>query len=136
MTTTNKQILQPADWLAPRGYANAVAASGRQIFVAGQIGWNGQCQFESDDFVAQVRQALLNIKALLAEAGANAEHITRMTWYLLDKREYVARGREVGQVYREVLGREYGIAMTAVQVAGLIEDRAKVEIEVTAVLPQ
>lgn len=130
-----KQILQPADWAAPRGYANGVAATGRQIFVAGQIGWNGQCQFESDDFIAQVRQTLLNIKAVLAEAGAGPEHITRMTWYLLDKREYLARGREVGQAYREVLGQEYQIAMSAVQVAGLMEDRAKVEIEVTAVLP-
>lgn len=130
-----KQILQPQGWAAPKGYANGVSASGRQVFVAGQIGWNAQCQFESDDFVAQVRQALLNIKAVLAEAGADASHITRMTWYLLDKREYVARAREVGQAYREVLGTEYQIAMTAVQVAGLIEDRAKVEIEVTAVLP-
>ncbi|MGN6831132.1 RidA family protein [Paucibacter sp. M5-1] len=130
-----KQILQPAGWAAPRGYANGVAATGRQIFVAGQIGWNGQCQFESDDFIAQVRQTLLNIKAVLAEAGAGPEHITRMTWYLLDKREYLARGREVGQAYREVLGQEYAIAMSAVQVAGLMEDRAKVEIEVTAVLP-
>jgi len=134
-----KQILQPSGWAAPRGYANGVAVTlekaGRQIFVAGQIGWNGQCEFESDDFIAQVRQALLNIKAVLAEAGAGPEHISRMTWYLLDKREYLARGREVGQVYREVLGSEYQIAMTAVQVAGLIEDRAKVEIEVTAVLP-
>lgn len=132
---TSKQVLQPADWAAPRGYANGVAATGRQIFVAGQIGWNGQCQFESDDFIAQVRQTLLNIKAVLAEAGAGPEHITRMTWYLLDKREYLARGREVGQAYREVLGQEYQIAMSAVQVAGLMEDRAKVEIEVTAVLP-
>jgi enamine deaminase RidA (YjgF/YER057c/UK114 family) len=130
-----KQILQPADWAAPRGYANGVSATGKQIFIAGQIGWNGQCQFESDDFIAQVRQTLLNIKAVLAEAGAGPEHITRMTWYLLDKREYLARGREVGQAYREVLGQEYGIAMSAVQVAGLMEDRAKVEIEVTAVLP-
>jgi len=132
---SSKQILQPAGWAAPRGYANGVAATGRSIFVAGQIGWNAQCEFESDDFIAQVRQTLLNIKAVLAEAGAAPEHITRMTWYLLDKREYVARGREVGQAYREVLGQEYGIAMTAVQVAGLIEDRAKIEIEVTAVLP-
>jgi len=130
-----KQTLQPSAWAAPRGYANGVAARGLQIFVAGQIGWNGQCEFESDDFVAQVRQALLNIKDVLAEAGAAPEHITRMTWYLLDKREYIARGREIGAAYREVLGREFGIAMTAVQVAGLIEDRAKVEIEVTAVLP-
>lgn len=133
--TSSKQILQPADWVPPRGYANGVAASGRQIYVAGQIGWNAQCQFESDDFIAQVRQTLLNIKAVLAEAGAGPQHITRMTWYLVDKREYLARGREVGAAYREVLGQEYGIAMSAVQVAGLMEDRAKVEIEVTAVLP-
>lgn len=130
-----KQILQPADWAAPRGYANGVVASGRQVFVAGQIGWNAQCHFDSDDFVDQVRQALLNIKAVLAEAGAGPEHIVRMTWYLVDKREYLARGREVGKTYREVLGQEYGIAMSAVQVAGLMEDRAKVEIEVTAVVP-
>ncbi|HEX2011386.1 MAG TPA: RidA family protein [Roseateles sp.] len=135
MSSSSKQVLQPAGWAPPRGYANGVAATGRSVFVAGQIGWNAQCEFESDDFVAQVRQTLLNIKAVLAEAGAGPEHITRMTWYLLDKREYVARGREVGQAYREVLGQEYAIAMTAVQVAGLIEDRAKIEIEVTAILP-
>jgi len=134
-TSLDKQILQPAGWAAPRGYANGVAATGRQVFVAGQIGWNAQCQFESDDFIAQVRQSLINIKAVLAEAGATPAHITRMTWYLLDKREYLARGREVGQAYREVLGHEYQIAMSAVQVAGLMEDRAKVEIEVTAVIP-
>ncbi len=134
MSSIDKQILQPAGWAPPRGYANGVAATGRQVFVAGQIGWNAQCQFESDDFIAQVRQTLLNIKAVLAEAGAGPEHITRMTWYLIDKREYLARGREVGAVYREVLGSEYGIAMSAVQVAGLMEDRAKVEIEVTAVV--
>ena len=131
----SKQILQPAGWAQPRGYANGVAASGRQVFVAGQIGWNAQCQFESDDLVAQVGQALANVKALLAEAGCGPEHMVRMTWYLLDKREYLARGKEIGAVYREVLGREYGVAMTAVQVAGLIEDRAQVEIEVTAVKP-
>lgn len=130
----NKQILQPAGWAQPRGYANGVAASGRQVFVAGQIGWNAQCQFESDDFIDQVRQTLVNIKAVLAEVGAGPEHIARMTWYLVDKREYTARGREVGAVYREVLGQRYGIAMTAVQVVALMEDRAKVEIEVTAVV--
>jgi len=130
-----KQILQPAGWAAPKGYANGVAATGRQIYVAGQIGWNAQCQFESDDFVAQVRQTLLNIKAVLAEAGAGPEHITRMTWYVTDKKVYLARGREVGQAYREVLGQHYAIAMSAVQVAALMEDRAQVEIEVTAVLP-
>lgn len=131
----SKQILQPTGWAAPRGYANGVAASGRQVFVAGQIGWNEGCEFDSDDFIAQVRQALLNVRAVLAEAGAAPEHIVRMTWYLIDKREYIARGREVGQAYREVLGRDYGIAMSAVQVSALMEDRAKVEIEVTAVVP-
>jgi enamine deaminase RidA (YjgF/YER057c/UK114 family) len=138
MTTTQmtiKQVLQPPGWATPRGYANGVAASGRMVFVAGQIGWNASCQFESDDFIDQVRQTLLNIKAVLAEAGAGPQHIARMTWYVLDKREYLARGREVGQAYREVLGQEYQIAMTAVQVVGLMEDRAKVEIEVTAVMP-
>lgn len=133
--STNKQILQPAGWTQPRGYANGVAASGRQVFVAGQIGWNERCEFDSDDFIAQVRQTLLNIRAVLAEAGAAPEHIVRMTWYLIDKREYIARGREVGQAYRDVLGRDYGIAMSAVQVSALMEDRAKVEIEVTAVVP-
>lgn len=131
-TTT---VLQPAGWAAPKGYANGVAATGLQVFVAGQIGWNAQCAFESDDLVAQVRQALANIKAVLAEAGAQPQHITRMTWYLVDKREYVKRGREIGAAFREVIG-HYGIAMTAVQVVGLIEDRAQVEIEVTAVVPQ
>lgn len=130
-----KQVLQPADWAKPKGYANGVAAQGRLVFVAGQIGWNGQCQFESDDFIDQVRQTLLNVRAVLAEAGATSAHMTRMTWYLLDKQEYQARGREVGQVYREVMGAEYGVAMAAVVVAGLMEDRAKVEIEVTAVVP-
>ncbi|RYG36410.1 MAG: RidA family protein [Burkholderiales bacterium] len=135
MSNNHKQILQPAGWTQPRGYANGVAASGRQIFVAGQIGWNERCEFDSDDFIAQVRQTLLNIRAVLAEAQAQPEHIVRMTWYLIDKREYIARGREVGQAYRDVLGRDYGIAMSAVQVSALMEDRAKVEIEVTAVVP-
>ncbi len=129
-----KTVLQPAGWTPPKGYANGVAARGRQVFVAGMIGWNAQCRFDSDDFVAQVRQALANVVAVLAEAGAAPQHITRMTWYLIDKRDYLARGREVGAVFREVVG-EYAIAMTAVVVAGLIEDRAKVEIEVTAVVP-
>jgi len=128
-------ILQPAGWVAPKGYANGVAATGLQVFVAGQIGWNAQCAFDSDDLVDQVRQALVNIKAVLAEAGARPQHITRMTWYLVDKREYLARAREIGAVFREVVG-HYAIAMTAVQVAGLIEDRAQVEIEVTAVVPE
>ncbi|MFM7850051.1 MAG: RidA family protein [Rubrivivax sp.] len=128
-------VLQPAGWAAPKGYANGVAATGLQVFVAGQIGWNAQCVFDSDDLVEQVRQALANVKAVLAEAGARPHHITRMTWYLVDKHEYLKRAREIGAVFREVIG-HYAIAMTAVQVSGLIEDRAQVEIEVTAVVPQ
>lgn len=128
------KTLQPPGWAPPRGYSNGVAASGLQVFVAGQVGWNAACKFESDDFVAQVRQALLNVVAVLNQAGARPEHIVRMTWYLLDKREYLARGREVGAVFREVIG-SYNAAMSAVQVSALMEDRAKVEIEVTAVLP-
>ena len=129
------KVLQPAGWAPPRGYANGVAAAGTMVFVAGQIGWNARCEFESEDFVAQVRQALLNVKAVLAEGGARPEHIVRMTWYLVDKREYMARGKEVGAVFREVIG-VYHAAMSAVQVSALIEDRAKVEIEVTAVVPE
>ncbi len=129
-----KQVLQPAGWASPKGYANGVAATGRTVFVAGQIGWNAASQFESDDLVDQVRQALLNVRAVLAEAGAGPEHICRMTWYLTDKRDYLARAADIGRAYREVLGREFGVAMTAVQVSALIEDRAKVEIEVTAVV--
>ncbi len=129
-----KTVLQPPGWATPKGYANGVAATGRQVFVAGMIGWNADQRFDSDDFVAQVRQALANVVAVLAEAGAGPRHITRMTWYLTDKREYLARAREVGAAFREVVG-DYAIAMTAVVVAALIEDRAKVEIEVTAVVP-
>ena len=128
------RILQPPDWKAPRGYVNGVAASGTTVFVAGQIGWNARCEFESDDFVAQVHQALINVRAVLAEAGATPSHITRMTWYLTDKREYMARGKEVGEIFREIIG-VYHAAMSAVQVVALMEDRAKVEIEVTAVVP-
>ena len=126
--------LEPPGWAAPKGYANGVAARGTMIFVGGQIGWNAQQQFESDDFVAQARQALANVVAVLREGGAGPEHITRMTWYVVDKREYVASLPALGAAYRAVIGRHYP-AMTAVAVAGLIEDRARVEIEVTAVLP-
>ena len=128
------QILQPPGWTPPKGYCNGIAARGTTVFVGGQIGWNGQQQFESDDFVDQARQALSNIVAILAEGGAGPEHITRMTWFVIDKREYVASYRALGAAYREVIGRHFP-AMTAVQVAALIEDRAKVEIEVTAVVP-
>jgi enamine deaminase RidA (YjgF/YER057c/UK114 family) len=131
---TIKQRLQPPGWAEPRGYANGVAASGRVVAVAGQIGWNGACQFDSDDLVDQVRQALTNVVAVLAEAGARPQHIVRMTWYVVDKRDYLACARDIGRVYRELIG-DYDVAMSAVQVAALIEDRAKVEIEVTAVVP-
>lgn len=127
------RILQPEGWSQPRGYANGIAAEGTVVFVAGQVGWNGQCQFETDDFVGQARQALENIVAVLAEAGAGPEHITRLTWYITDKVEYLANLRGVGLAYREVIGAHYP-AMTLVQVAALLEDRAKVEIEVTAVV--
>ncbi len=128
------KTLQPEGWLAPRGYANGIEASGRQLYVGGQIGWNAQCQFETDDLVTQIRQALSNCVAVVAAGGGLPEHIVRMTWYLRDKKEYVARLKEIGSVYRDVMGRHYP-AMSAVQVADLIEDQAKVEIEVTAVVP-
>lgn len=128
------KVLQPKAWAAPRGYANGIAATGTTVFVAGQIGWNAQNVFVSDDLVAQVRQALLNVRAVLAEAGATPEHIVRMTWYLTDKRDYLGRGREIGAAYRELIG-SYAVAMSAVQVVALMEDRAKVEIEATAVIP-
>lgn len=128
------KVLQPPGWVAPRGYANGVAASGTMVFVAGQIGWNARGTFDSDDLVAQVHQALLNVRAVLAEAGAAPAHIVRMTWYVTDRREYLARGREIGAVYRELIG-NYGVAMSALEVSALMEERARVEIEVTAVLP-
>ena len=126
--------LQPPGWLAPKGYANGIAARGTQIFVGGQIGWNTQQQFETDDFVAQTGQALRNIVEVLRESGAGPEHMVRMTWYITDRDEYNSRLRELGPVYREAVGRNFP-AMTCVQVARLVEARAKVEIEVTAVLP-
>jgi len=128
------EILQPEGWAKPLGYANGVAAEGRQIYVAGQIGWNAASQFETDDLVAQTKQALLNIVAVLKAGGAEPHHLTSLTWYFLDKREYLARGREIGAVYREVIGRHFP-AMAAVQVSALIEDRARVEIQAIAVIP-
>ena len=128
------RILQPLDWAVPKGYANGVAARGTTVFVGGQIGWNARQEIETDDFVAQSRQALANVVAVLREAGAGPEHVTRMTWYVVDKREYVASAKALGAAYREVMGRHYP-AMTAVAVTALMEDRAKVEIEVTAVVP-
>lgn len=126
--------LQPPDWAEPRGYANGVLARGALIFVGGQIGWNEKQEFESDDFIAQTRQALLNIFAVLKAGGAGPEHMVRMTWYVVDRVEYVARLKELGGVYREVMGKNFP-AMTCVEVAALVEERARIEIEVTAVLP-
>lgn len=128
------KFLQPPDWLPPKGYANGIAARGTMIFVGGQIGWNGQQQFETDDFIAQTAQALRNIVAVLQAGGAGPEHMVRMTWYIIDRDEYVARLKELGAVYREVMGRNFP-AMSCVEVSRLVEARAKVEIEVTAVLP-
>jgi len=128
------KILQPPDWAPPKGYANGIAARGTLVFVGGQIGWNAQHVFESDDFVAQAQRALLNIVAVLAEAGARPEHVVRMTWYVIDRREYLDNLRALGGVYRDVMGRHFP-AMTAVVVSALIEPRAKLEIEVTAVVP-
>jgi enamine deaminase RidA (YjgF/YER057c/UK114 family) len=127
-------VLQPAGWARPRGYANGIVASGRQVFIAGQIGWDGQCRFASDRFAGQVRQALANVIAVLAEAGGGAEHLVRLTWYITSRDEYLAELAEVGAAYREMIGRHFP-AMAVVQVAGLIEARAKVEIEATAVIP-
>ena len=126
--------IQPPDWAEPKGYANGTLARGTLLFVGGQIGWNAQQQFESDDFVAQTRQTLQNIAAVLKAGGAGPEHMVRMTWYVVDRKEYVARLKELGGVYREVMGKNFP-AMTCVAVAALVEERAQVEIEVTAVLP-
>ena len=126
--------LQPPDWAEPKGYANGIMARGALIFVGGQIGWNAAQVFESDDFIAQTRQALMNIAAVLRAANAGPEHMVRMTWYVTDRVEYSARLKELGGVYREVMGKNFP-AMTCVEVSGLVEDRARIEIEVTAVLP-
>lgn len=128
------KILQPPTWPRPRGYSNGVMVRGQIVFVAGMIGWDTNNTFQTDDFAGQVRQALENVVAVLSEAGAKPEHITRMTWYITDKQEYLAAGREIGQAFRDVIG-SFNASMSAVQVAALIEDRAKVEIEVTAVIP-
>jgi enamine deaminase RidA (YjgF/YER057c/UK114 family) len=125
--------IQPKHWSPPKGYSNGVVATGRQLFIAGQIGWNAQGQFESDDFVAQVEQALNNIVEVLEAAGGKPSDLVRVNWYVTDKTEYVTRQREIGEVYRRVIGRNFP-AMTLLVVAGLLEPRAKVEIEATAVL--
>jgi enamine deaminase RidA (YjgF/YER057c/UK114 family) len=133
MTEAHK-VLHPRGWKEAKGFANGVVAEGRVVFLAGQIGWNAQQKFESSDFIAQAHQALANIATLVEEAGGKIEHITRLTWFVTDKKEYLARQRELGEAYRAVMGRHFP-AMTLVQVAALVEDEAKLEIEATAVLP-
>ncbi|MDB5942821.1 MAG: hypothetical protein JWQ13_2387 [Ramlibacter sp.] len=131
---SDMEVILPPGWPRPRGYANGVSAAGRMLFIAGMVGWDAQCVFRSDDFAAQARQALQNVAEVLREAGGKPENIVRMTWYVTDKREYLAAGKEIGQAFREIIG-SYNAAMTAVEVKALIEDRAKVEIEATAVIP-
>lgn len=128
------EILQPPAWAKPRGYSNGVVASGRLVFISGQIGWDAQGQFQTTDFVGQTRQALANVLTILAECGGKPEHVTRLTWYVVDKGEYLACGKELGRVYQEMMGKHYP-AMSVLQVSGLLEDQAKVEIEATAVIP-
>ena len=128
------QVILPPGWPRPRGYSNGVAASGQMLFIAGMIGWDAQGVFHSDDFAAQARQALANVAEVLREAGGKPDNIVRMTWYVTDKREYLAAGKEIGRAFRDIIG-SYNAAMTAVEVKALIEDRAKVEIEATAVIP-
>jgi enamine deaminase RidA (YjgF/YER057c/UK114 family) len=128
------RILQPPGWPRARGYANGVAAEGRLVFVAGQIGWDATGTIVSDDLVDQLKQTLENTLAVLREAGAGPQHVARMTWYVTDKREYLARARELGEAYRALMGHHFP-AMAVVEVKALIEDRAKVEIETTAVVP-
>jgi enamine deaminase RidA (YjgF/YER057c/UK114 family) len=128
------KILQPPDWVRPRGYSNGVSAAGRAVFVSGMVGWNAQAEFIAKDFAGQVRQALQNIVEVLREAEAKPEQIARMTWYVLDKKEYMAAAKEIGTAYREIIGRHYP-AMTVVEVSGLLEKDARLEIEVTAVVP-
>jgi enamine deaminase RidA (YjgF/YER057c/UK114 family) len=133
MSKSSFEIVQPKHWIEPKGYANGIAAQGRQVFIAGQIGWTVQAKFESDDFVAQVEQALKNIVDILAASGCEPHHLVRLNWYVIDRAEYAARQSEIGIVYRRLIGRHFP-AMTLVVVAGLLEPRAKVEIEATAVI--
>ncbi len=127
--------LLPDGWERPKGYSNGISAEGRLVFVAGQVGWNGKYVFETDDFVGQLRQVLINTREVLAVAEAGPEHIVRMTWYFTNKKEYVSRLKEIGAAYREIMGPHYP-AMAAVEVCSLVEDRAKIEIETTAVIPK
>jgi enamine deaminase RidA (YjgF/YER057c/UK114 family) len=128
------QVLQPPGWAKPRGYSNGIAAKGTQVFVAGQVGWTADCQWHTDDFAQQFAQALRNVVAVCAEAGAKPEHIVRLTWFITSKREYLAALKDIGAAYREIMGRHYPV-MTVVEITALVEDRAKIEIEATAVVP-
>ena len=132
--TSPHTVLQPQGWARPIGYSNGIEARGRTIYVGGQIGWNGQCRFEAHDLVGQVRQTLENVVAILAEAGAGPEHVTTMTWYVVDRKAYTAALREIGRAYRDVMGRTFP-AMVLVEVSGLVEDDALVEIQAVAVIP-
>ncbi|MFZ0426217.1 MAG: RidA family protein [Xanthobacteraceae bacterium] len=132
--TPPHEFLHPASWKLPKGFANGIVARGRLVFLAGQVGWNAEQKFDSEDFIAQTRQALANIVALVTEAGGRPEHITRLTWFVIDKKEYLSRLGELGQAYRSVMGKHFPV-MTLVQVVALVEDMAKVEIEATAVVP-
>jgi len=128
------RAINPPGWARPKGYSNAVAGRGTIVMVAGQIGWNAQQQFESDDFIAQLRQSLTNTVEVLAAAGAKPEHVARVTWYVTDKKLYLSRISEVGAAWRDIMGRNYP-AMTLLEVSGLVEDRALIEIESTAIVP-
>lgn len=134
MSKNTFEFLQPKNWMSPKGYSNGVAAEGRQVFIAGQIGWNERCELVGDDFVRQAERALANIVEVLAEAGGEPRHLTRLTWFVTDKAAYVARQKEVGEAYRRVIGRHFP-AMSLIVVAGLLEPGAKIEIEGTAVIP-
>ena len=133
--TSPHETLQPEGWAQPRGYANGIAAKGRLVFVAGQIGWNAQGTLVDETFVGQARQALSNIVEVVARAGGRPEHIVRLTWYVADRREYVDQSRALGIAYRAVIGDHYP-AMTAVEVAAFVEEGVRVEIEATAVVPE
>ena len=129
------QILQPPGWARPKGFSNGIACSGKLVFIAGQIGWTGQGEWQERSFAGQFRQALQNVLEVLAQAGGSPEHIVRLTWYILDKQEYLASSKELGAAYRELMGRHYPV-MAVVQVSALVEDEARLEIEATAVLPE
>ena len=128
------KILQPPGWARAKGFSNGIAAKGNLVFIAGQIGWTGECKWEAKDFAGQFRQAIKNILEVLAQANGRPEHIVRLTWYVLDKQEYLGALKEVGAAYRELMGRHYP-TMAVVQVSGLVENEARLEIEATAVVP-